>query len=156
MCSLSATVLVEPFPLERVAEIAQELARASDARLECSMAGGIPPSELTIAPANAESAATVIISTADPGIVAVQVGRGMHGEFIVRGPRDVPAVIQHLQAVPEASIEGGIVERVSRTGAQRYFVRGTINADRKTYRWWRHTYSPNLRAGVVRYRPYAR
>ena len=113
-----------------------------------------PPATSLVIDALDPSAARVIVSTLEPGTLYLDIGVGLHGEWLLRNQEELGRAMTDLDRLFEGVFRGHVVEDVRKRFGGRLSIRGSVTTPSKTYTFTHHAVGISDAPGVRRYRAY--
>jgi hypothetical protein len=99
--------------------------------------------------------ARIILTTIEPGTLFLDIGTGIHGEWVLRSDKDVSEVTDVLRQIFAAVFRGNIVEEIQERPFGRLRISGSITTPSKTYKFKHYSADiPHTFTGTHRYAPY--
>ena len=114
----------------------------------------VPPATSLVVSSSDPATAKVTVSTIEPGTMFLDIGAGLHGEWLLRSAGEVATALADLGIIFEAVFRGNVEERVRRFPGGRHSIQGFVKAADKTYRFRHHAVGLTAQAGSHHYAPY--
>jgi len=112
-----------------------------------------PASSLVVS-ASDPTCAQIAVTTIGAGMAYVDIGAGLHGEWLLRDAEELAHAKDALGELFEAVFRGDVEERVRKRRGRRHTVRGSITTRTKTHRFRHHALGLSTESGVHHYAPY--
>jgi hypothetical protein len=144
---------LQQIDLDEVLEAASEAASRAGVTFEHRFEE-IPPASCLVVSSHDPATAQVIVSGLEPGVVYLDIGAGMHGEWLLRSTNELANALADLGAIFEAVFRGDAQEQIRRVPRGRHSIRGFVETPEKTYRFRHHAVGLTAEAGLHRYAPY--
>jgi hypothetical protein len=114
-----------------------------------------PPAASLLIEGPQPETARIILTTIEPGTLYLDIGTGIHGEWLLRSDEDVLEVTDVLRQIFAAVFRGDVVEVIRERPFGRLTISGSITTASKTYKFkHRSADIPHSFTGTHRYAPY--
>jgi hypothetical protein len=144
---------MEPVDFDAVFRTAQDAAARAGVSFQHRIEQQAPATSLVI-DASDSDAARVIVSAVDPGTLYLDIGVGMHGEWLLRSHDQLHRALTDLGRIFEGIFRGQVVEDVRKRFGSRLSIHGSAVTPTKTYKFTHHAVGISANPGVRRYKAY--
>jgi hypothetical protein len=133
-----------------IQEVANETRINFESRFEAR-----PPATCLVIEGPQPETARVIISAIEPGTLYIDIGVGLHGEWLLRNDADLKNAMEALRQLIAGVFRGEVVEDVRQKRRGRLLIRGSITTESKTFKFTHRAVKiPNRFTGKRQYSPY--
>ena len=114
----------------------------------------VPPAKTLVLSSDSTLAAKIMVSDLGPGIVYLDIGVGMHGEWLLRSKTELHQAMSDFLLICEGVFQGEAKEDIRRLPWGRLAIRGSIKTTHKVFRFRHYAVGFGADEGMRCYAPY--